>query len=188
MITFTAKKTETVKGFKTTTTITTEDPSIAKRLIDDGSQSKSTKKDDSIKAKVKPVKKKTTVKALPKPKTTTKKDKASNVKKSKSKTISKKTKPAATKKTKVSKKVKSTKDTKKTDSKSKNKVRLKLTPSEANIFKDFELAYKNKCVNSHIIYDFNVNRPKSPDFWKGLSMMGEVIKNNMQYGVKFRRN
>lgn len=64
---FSVKESKNINGKKTTINITTEDPQIIKNLLDsvpsDKEQKKASSKKDSIKAKVKEVKPKTTAKA-----------------------------------------------------------------------------------------------------------------------------
>lgn len=64
---FSVKESKNINGKKTTITINTEDPQIIKNLLDsvpaDKEQKKASSKKDSIKAKVKEVKPKTTAKA-----------------------------------------------------------------------------------------------------------------------------
>lgn len=76
---FTARETKRINGYKTTTTVTTDDPNVAKKLV--GYQEPTfTMKDDEVKkpeAKKLPAPKKAKAKPSAKPKTSKKKPKMS---------------------------------------------------------------------------------------------------------------
>ena len=64
-----------------------------------------------------------------------------------------------------------------------------MTSKECEIFKEFVDAYQNdKNTTCKQIADFGVDRPKSEDFWLGLSFLGKVEQSGMSYSVDFNRN
>lgn len=66
-----------------------------------------------------------------------------------------------------------------------NNNKSKLSIKEKEIINKF-FQSKKSGSDSIYIFDFNVRRPNNPEFWKELSKLGEVEKDSLKYGVKFK--
>ena len=67
-------------------------------------------------------------------------------------------------------------------------IKLKMTTAEYKIFQEFVDAYTNDVnLERKQIVDFGANRPKSSDFWYGLTLLGNVEQSGLSYCVDFDR-